>query len=167
MPFELKPLAIEAVAGALSKVERYRLLNEPEQAESICRDILAASPDNAPAQVMLILTLTDQFDKRPRLFEEASRQAAKLAGEYERAYYAGMIWERRAKARHEMGGYGGNAIVHGWMVEAMKWFEKAEAVRHAGNDDALLRWNTCARFLNAHPEVCPESDEAYVPQMLE
>ena len=165
--FPLKLLAFEAVPGALAKVERYRLLNEPEQAESICRDILATSPNQEQALVMLILTLTDQFDKRPRLVEEALQSAGKLSSGYERAYYTGMIWERRAKARHDMGGYGGNAIVHGWMVEAMGWFEKAEAVRPAGNDDVVLRWNTCARFLNAHPEICPESVDAYVPEMLE
>lgn len=163
----LKLLALDAVPGALAKVERYRLLNEPEQAESICRDVLAAAQDHEQALVMLILTLTDQFDKRPRLVEEALQAAARLSSEYERDYYTGMIWERRAKARHDMGGYGGNAIVHDWMIEAMRWFEKAEYVKPAGNDDALLRWNTCARFLNAHPEVCPDSVEAYVPEMLE
>ena len=164
---QLKPLALDAVAGALSKVERYRLLNEPEQAESICRDVLEAAPGHEQAVAMLILTLSDQFDKRPRLVDEALQAAAKLSSEYERAYYTGMIWERRARARHGMGGYGGNSIVHDWLIEAMKWFEKAEALRPAGNDDVLLRWNTCARFLNAHPEICPESDDAYVPQMLE
>jgi len=165
--YNLKPLALEAVAGALAKVERYRLLNEPGQAESICRDILDAAPGHNEARVMLILTLSDQFDKRPRLFDEALAAAAHLDGDYERAYYTGMVWERRARARYEMGGYGGNSIVHDWYMEAMRWFEKAESVRPAGNDDALLRWNTCARFLNAHPEVCPEPEDSYVPQMLE
>ncbi len=163
----LKPLAIEAVPGALSKIERYRLLNEPEQAESICRDILDAAPGHEQAKVMLILTLSDQFDKRPRLVDEALAEASGLADPYGCAYYTGMIWERRARGRYEMGGYGGNAIVHHWYIEAMRWFEKAEAIRPVGNDDVLLRWNTCARFLNAHPEVCPETEEAYVPQLLE
>ncbi len=165
--FNLKPLALEAIPGALAKVERYRLLNEPEQAESICRDILDAAPDHEGALVMLALTLSDQFDKRPRLVDEALATVRKLKSDYERAYYTGMIWERKARARFEMGGYGGNAIVHDWLMQAMHWFEQAEAVRPAGNDDALLRWNTCARFLNSHPEVCPESVEAYVPIMNE
>ena len=165
--FNLKPLALEAIPGALLKVERYRLLNEPEQAESICRDILDAAPGHSDALVMLILTLSDQFETRPRLVDEALTAAKKLEGEYERAYYTGMIWERRARARYAMGGYGGGAIVHEWFLEAMTWFERAGDLRPAGNDDALLRWNTCARFLNAHPEVCAESEEAYVPQMLE
>ena len=30
---------------------------------------------------------------------------------------------------------------------AMGWYEKAEALRPTGNDDALLRWNTCVRLI--------------------
>ena len=35
----------------------------------------------------------------------------------------------------------------------MELFEQAEALRPPGNDDALLRWNACARMLNRHPEM--------------
>jgi hypothetical protein len=35
-PFDLKPISIASIPRALEKAERYRLLNEPEQAESIC-----------------------------------------------------------------------------------------------------------------------------------
>jgi hypothetical protein len=28
-------------------------------------------------------------------------------------------------------------------------------VRPPENDDALLRWNTCARFIMRHPEIKP------------
>jgi hypothetical protein len=31
--------------------------------------------------------------------------------------------------------------------QAMDCFEKAEAIRPAGNDDAILRWNGCARII--------------------
>jgi tetratricopeptide (TPR) repeat protein len=165
--FPLKPLALEAVPGALAKVERYRLLNEPEQAESICRDVLDAAPGQTDALVMLILTLSDQFAKRPRLVEEALAASRQLTAEYERAYYTGMIWERRARARYELGGYGSTTFVHTWFQEAMSWFEKAEALRPPGNDEALLRWNTCARFLNTHPEVQADRDTVYEPLMLE
>lgn len=165
--FELKPLDVDAVPGALAKVERYRLLNEPEQAESICRDILMAVPEHQQALVMLILTLSDQFERQPRLVLEALEAARKLTSSYERAYYTGMIWERRARARYEAGGFGGNPTVHRWFDEAMRCFDEAERLRPHGNDDALLRWNTCARFLNAHPEVCPEPESTYEPQMLE
>src|SRR6186997_1673006 len=37
--FELKPLSASAIPSALAKAERYRLINEPEQSESICEDI--------------------------------------------------------------------------------------------------------------------------------
>jgi hypothetical protein len=30
----------------------------------------------------------------------------------------------------------------------MTWYEKAEAARPAGNDDAILRWNACLRLLH-------------------
>jgi hypothetical protein len=166
--FELKPLRTEAIPASLAKVERYRLLNEPDQAESICRDILDCDPDNQQAIVSLILTLSDQFGKRPRLVDEALAAASGITSEYERLYYTGMIWERRARARYEMGGYGsGNAIVHEWYVAAMRIYDQAEAIRPAGNDDVVLRWNTCARFLNAHPEICPDREEARVEHMLE
>ena len=166
--FQLKPLRNEAIPAALAKVERYRLLNEPDQAESICRDILDCEPAHQQAMVSLILTLSDQFGKRPRLVEEALGAAAKLVSEYDRAYYTGMIWERRARARFEMTGFGsGHAIVHEWCLQAMGIYEKAESIRPAGNDDVVLRWNTCARFLNAHPEICPDREEVSVPLMLE
>ena len=58
---ELKPLSRDAVDAALSKAERYRLLNEPHEAESICLDVLEIDPDNQPAHITLLLSLTDQF----------------------------------------------------------------------------------------------------------
>ena len=42
--FELKPLSQKPLPAALAKAERYRLLNEPSEAESICQDILAVEP---------------------------------------------------------------------------------------------------------------------------
>lgn len=165
--FTLKLLAPEAVPAALARAERYRLLNEPGQAESICHDVLANAPDNQQALVTLVLTLTDQFDRDPRRLNEALDTVSRLESAYERAYYTGVIWERRARARFEQGGYGSTAIVWEWYHEAMNWYEKAEIQRPSGNDDALLRWNTCARFLNRHPEVRPEDVEAYEPELLE
>ncbi len=166
--FELKILSREAVPSALAKVERYRLLNEPSQAESICLDILAAEPDHQQALAMLALTQADQFDKDPRRFQGSLQTVAKLTDPYERNYYTGVMWERRAKARMDLGGYGANNIAHEWYMEAMCWYEKAEAIRPHGNDDSLLRWNTCARFLNSHPitqqSTSAEMDE---PQLLE
>src|SRR5687768_9312318 len=96
---ELKPISREAIPQALGKVERYRLLNEPAEAESICRDVLRADPGNARALVMLLLTLTDQFGRgRGAGVNEAREIVAQLEGEYERAYYEGVVFERQGKA---------------------------------------------------------------------
>ena len=61
MHFELKRIAPDSIPEALSKVERYRLLNEPSLAESICLDILAVAPENQDALISLLLARTDQF----------------------------------------------------------------------------------------------------------
>ncbi len=165
---ELKLLSTEAVPSALLKVERYRLLNEPAQAESICLDILQAVPEHQQATIMLLLTQADQFEKDPRRFHDAMETVTHINDAYERLYFTGMLWERRARARFDQGGYGSSVIVHEWYLEAMRWYEKAEGIRPAGNDDALLRWNTCARFLNSHPDSreLPSAD-SYEPQLLE
>jgi len=47
--FELKRLSTAAIPAALVKAERYRLLNEPDEAQSICEDVLHADPDNFEA----------------------------------------------------------------------------------------------------------------------
>src|SRR6476646_2169312 len=98
MMFQLKTLSAEAVPRALEKAERYRLLNEPTEAESICRDALHVDATNQQALAMLLLALTDQFTDNPRVFAEASSAAERLHDDYERAYYTGLIRERRAKA---------------------------------------------------------------------
>ena len=155
----LKALSTDALEAALAKAERYRLLNEPAETESICHDILAADPRNQAAAVMLILSLTDQFARDRKHVREALDLLPSLTDPYERLYYTGLVLERRAKSRHELGGPAANHAVHQWITDAMAKFAEAEAIRPAGNDDSLLRWNACARFLARHPEVCPEPEE--------
>jgi tetratricopeptide (TPR) repeat protein len=165
--FELKSLSRDGIEGALAKAERYRLLNEPWEAESICRDVLQVDPENQRARVGLILALSDQFGTAGgRGFDEARDLIHKLAGEYERAYYTGLLCERRAKVHFERGTPGSGSMAYHWYREAMEWFEKAEALRQPGNEDAALRWNTCARMLNNYPELRPAPDET-VHHMLE
>src|SRR5882672_6162542 len=94
---ELKPITKEGIPRALEKVERYRLLNEPSEAESICRDILVVDPEHQKALVMLILTLSDQFSKGIT-DKEALNLLPRLKDEYQRAYYRGVILERLAKS---------------------------------------------------------------------
>jgi len=160
--FELKPLSMRAIPGALSKAERYRLLGESWQAESICRDVLAVEPGNQPALVMLILSLTDQFEQGATA-QDALQFIAKLEDPYERAYYTGIIHERRAFALFRHSDYRSGHAVYSLLEHAMDWYEKAQALRPTGNDDAPLRWNTCARFLRRHPQLSPAPQEEPQP----
>ncbi len=163
---ELKPLHKEAVPRALEKAERYRLLNEPAEAESICLDILRIEPGNQEALVMLLLSLTDQFEGPGSDVREVLEVLGRLSGEYERAYYRGITYERRARAVIRHGGPHSRFIAWDLIHEAMESFEKAEALRPPGNDDPILRWNTCARLLKAHPEL-ESAPEERVEQPLE
>ena len=165
--FELKPISKDATQAALDRVERYRLLNEPMEAESICRDVLDADPDDQRALTLLLLSLTDQF---PALLGSAWPAAMgvleKLRDEYSRAYYHGVICERKAKTHLSRRGPGDGEAAWEWFREAMRHYESAERLRPAKNDEAILRWNTCARVLNQHPELEP-THERVAEQMLE
>jgi hypothetical protein len=157
---ELKPITRDGIPAALQKAERYRLLNDSSAAESICLDILEVEPENQQALVMLLLSITDQFIDDPRdAVKEARAVLARLKDDYKRAYYAGIISERKAKALLHRGGMGVEAVAHDWFREAMKSYEKAEAIRPKGNDESILRWNTCARMLGRHEPTRPTRDE--------
>ena len=156
--FELKPLSPAAIPAALAKAERYRLLNEPEQSQSICEDVLAADPDNQPARVMLILALSDEFPlHHGRTAARALDLVSQLPTEYERWYYSGLVAERRGRALLEHAGPGAQAAGE-WLQDAMQAYERAEALRPPDNDDARLRWNACARVLNARPDLLVADD---------
>jgi predicted Zn-dependent protease len=165
--FDLKPLHPDAVAAALARAERYRLLNEPSEAESICLDVLAVDPDNQAARIMLLLALTDQFDDAAGAHRSARELLAGLTSDYDRAYYAGIIAERRAKAQFARTGAAASAGVYDWLTEAMDHFERAEALRQHGNDDARLRWNACVRFIQRHPQLRSSVDDRREIEMLE
>jgi hypothetical protein len=155
--YELKLLSKDAIPGALSKAERYRLLNEPWQAESICRDILAVAPGDQAALVMLVLALTDQFDQGVNT-QEVYQTAARLLDDYARAYYSGIVHERRAVALFRRSDFRSGSAVYALMETAMQCYEQAQALRPPGNDDSLLRWNTCARFLQRSPHLIPPAE---------
>lgn len=160
--FELKPISAEAVPEALAKVERYRLLNEPWQAESICLDVLKIEPDHEQALIMLLLSLTDQFGHGVSA-AKAREVLPRLRTEYDRAYYAGIIAERWADALLRQGSPGAGFTAYQSIREAMQHYERAESIRSSGNDDAILRWNTCARLLMRNPELRPRGEEAFEP----
>jgi hypothetical protein len=160
--FELKPISPSAISEALAKVERYRLLNEPWQAESICLDVLRIDPQNQQAHVMLLLSLTDQFGQRVPP-SRAREVLPHLFSEYDREYYAGIICERWADAVLRKGTPGAGFTAYQSLREAMEHYERAEALRAPGNDDAILRWNTCARLLMRNPELRPRGEDAFEP----
>jgi hypothetical protein len=169
MQFELKRLSPDAVSRAVDKAERYRLLNEPVEAESICQDALQIEPNHNEALVTLLLALTDQFEQDlPDVVTGALEAVDRLRDPYERAYYMGIIWERRAKARLRRGSMGLGPEVYGWLREAMTCYEQAMAIRPPGNDDALLRWNTCARLIMRDPRLTPpDPEQRSEPLLLE
>ncbi len=104
MEYQLKRISTAGIAEAISKAELYRSLNEPEEAESICRDILAVEPDHQLALRLLGLALTDQFSgSGSDRYRETEQIFAQLRDPYERFYYNGILCERRAKAQLNSG----------------------------------------------------------------
>src|SRR6202167_3417800 len=160
--FELKPISSEAIPEALSKVERYRLLNEPWQAESICLDVLQIDPGNQHATTMLLLSLTDQFGKGVTP-AKAREVLPKIDSEYERLYYAGIISERWAESLLRQGAPGAGFAAYESLHGAMEQYERAAVIRPHGNDEALLRWNTCARILMRNRELRPRGADKFEP----
>jgi hypothetical protein len=158
--FEPKPISKDGIPAALQKAERYRVINDPTSAESICLDVLSISPENQQALVTLLLAITDQFGDAPT---EGVRRAQavlpRLTDEYKRAYYAGIVCERCAKAQLRGGAPRAGEMAYQWLKQAMSWYEKAEAIRPAGNDEAILRWNTCGRLLARDPQLRPGTEE--------
>jgi hypothetical protein len=160
---EFKLISRDAVPLALEKAERYRLLNEPALAESVCRDVLAVDPENQHALVMLLLALTEQFRiGSPGCFDEAQAVVPHLHEEYQRLYYSGIIWERRGLARAIEGRPGSGAVAYAWIRQAMDFFERAERLRPPANDDPLLRWNSCLRLCQRY-HLHAEQEAIYEP----
>ena len=162
----LKPLSEGAISPALDRAERYRLLNEPSQAESICLDILEIDPQNQKALVLLLLAITDAFSESTEGAGRAFALLPRLTDAYSRTYYEALIHERRARAVVARGGPGSGYIAHTALTRAMQLFESAEALRSPGNDDSILRFNACLRLLNATPSI-QEAPKADTPDLGE
>jgi len=162
---QIKLISKESIPVALEKAERYRLLNEPQLAQSICLDVLEADPQNAKAIINLILSITDEFGSSSSDVNQAQELLPRLRSDYEKNYYAGIIRERQGMAILNRKISGGHFAAYDWLNEAMAFYEKAEAVRPHGNDDAILRWNTCLRLIMSH-HLKPR-DEEYVEPPLE
>jgi len=157
MEAQLKSISKAGIPEAIAKAELYRYLNEPEEAESICRDILSADPDHQLARRMLGLAITDQFSGAATdRYAEADSIFSSLRDPYERFYYTGLLHERRVKAQLHAG-----HLAHTLaplLEEALRCFAEAEKLRPQGNDDAILRWNRCVRLLESCPDLGLEKD---------
>ena len=144
--FALKLISKAAIPRALERAERYRLLNDPEQAESICLDVLAVDPDNQQALVFLILSITDRFRRTDRpSFHVAMQHLQRLTDPYQRHYYEGLIWEREGQAR--LGRSMGSSFAYDSFRNAMDCYERASSLSPAADDEAILRWNACVRVI--------------------
>jgi tetratricopeptide (TPR) repeat protein len=149
---ELKTISVESVDAALAKAELYRFLNDPEEAESICQDVLAVVPAHQLALRLLGLAITDQFAGRPSdRHGDAESAFEQLTDPYERTYYRGLLNERRAKAQLRAGRPPHTLLV--LLEEAMRCYAEAEKIRPPDNDEAILRWNRCVRLMQAHSEA--------------
>lgn len=150
--YDLKPIRPDAVPAALQKAERYRLLNQPREAESICRDVLAVDPGNPQARAALVLALTDQFASDARaMLVDALDSVERLDDEYERTYLTGLVYERWAKAQLARG-TPAHALL-GWLRDALGRYEQAAALAPPGDDEAVLRWNACVRLIRDDPRL--------------
>ena len=155
MELKLKTISLDCIREAISKVQLYRSLNEPEEAESICNDILAADPENQLALRYLGLAITDQFTGQyTDRYSDVESAFKRLTDPYENWYYLGLLAERRAKAQMRAG-IPPRAWI-GLLQDAMRHFEEAEKIRPSGNDDAMLRWNRCVRILEGLPHIISE-----------
>ena len=92
MTYELKRISAAGITEAIAKVELYRSLNEPEEAESICRDILAIEPQHQLALRLLGLALTDQFtggtsDRYREAEQPSSSSATPMSGSTTQGFF--------------------------------------------------------------------------------
>ena len=165
MEFKVKLISRDAVPAALERAERYRLLNEPQQAESICLDVLSVAPDNREAIILLLLSLSDQLSENAaERLDQAWSLLPRLDDEYLRAYYQGILFERQALVYMRRAAPGSSFSAYDLLLEAMRLYEKAEGLRPPGNDEALFRWNSCVRTITAN-RLQPRPAEDFRPMM--
>lgn len=149
--FELKTLNKDAIPAAIEKAKQYRLLNEPSAAQSICLDILAVDPENQETLVIIVLAMTDRLTRDYSIGDsQIQNYLDHIKDDHQRAYYTGIFYERRAKAILNTNSTGNEATIYELFRIAMDWFEKAESLSTNQNDNALLRWNTCARIIDSN-----------------
>lgn len=149
---ELRPLSEDRIPAALEKAAHYRRESEPGVAESICLDVLAVQPDHQDALGILLMARADQFAARPEALSAARELLPRIRDEARREYYAGVVCERHAKTLLQGRRSRARTAARGQLRRAMVHFERAYALAH-DDDDALLRWNACARLLGREPHL--------------
>ena len=157
----LKPLHQSAISTALEKARHYRLLNDPENAESICLDIIELESDNQEALKTLVLSMTDQFDGGSSSMRAAREYVARLTSPYDQAYHNGLILERGARAQLSRGKPENFYTAHEWLQKARELYEEVESLSDDDNDDAILRWNACTRTI-ANRNLEPRPDDSHL-----
>ena len=165
--FQLKPLSKESIPNALTRAKHYRLLNEPKQAESICKDILNIDPENQLAILIFILAITDQFGSEKQApVQKAMELCELLNSEYEQEYYQGIIEERLGKAALKRSSPRVKFIAYEHFLRAMEYYEAAEKIRPKDNQDAVLRWNACVRGIEEF-KLRPAKDDRGMQPLLD
>ncbi len=163
---QLKTITKGGIAAALLKGHRYRVLNDSVAAESICLDVLAIEPDNVEALTMHVLAITDQFSSgQANDLARAGIAVDRLTDAYRNAYYHGVICERWAWSVLQRSPPRAGEMAYDWVEKALVWYAKAESLRAAGNDESILRWNTCVRLLQRDPQLKPRDAEAWEPSL--
>jgi hypothetical protein len=159
MNLELKPLPGGDLAEALALAERCRTSGEPEEAESVCLDVLDANPQDERALVLLLLVRTDLLERGlPGAVDRARELLPRMASEFDRAYYGGVICERQAKYLLRQRGKRTGFVAYDWFRYAMEEYEAAMALEPE-RQEPVLRWNACARTLMRNPHCTPDPDE--------
>jgi tetratricopeptide (TPR) repeat protein len=156
----LKPLRPASIPSAIEKAKHYRLLNEPFDAESTCRDVLAIQPDNQEALKVLVLSITDQFRGGSQRMQEAKDFLDQLKSEFDRHYFLGLVLERAGKSYLRLNTPESFDAAYDRLSQAMQHFEQAESLNDQMHDDAILRWNACARII-ANNKLHPAPEGKY------
>ncbi len=156
---QIKSLSKQSIPKALIRAKHYRLLNEPWQAESICRDVLTIEPTHQLAILLLVLSISDQFGSDKGASEsEAKEMCDQLTSEYEQKYYQGIIAERSGMAALNRSTPRASYIAYDYYRNAMDFYDEAQKVQPKDNPDTVLRWNACLRAIQKF-KLEPSHDE--------
>ena len=134
------------------------MLNEPGEAESICLDILETDPENQPALITLLLALTDRFSKGYGVSDTQANHCSRGSRANTSAPTTRGFWPSAGPRRNSRRDTPGPVITPTMIVRSDAAVREGRNVRPPGNDDALLRWNTCARMMAKNKLAARDED---------